>query len=189
MGRKPSKTVRVRVRDLEDVKNIMSDVEAGYKGVFVMATAQSLVEYLKISAPDYQYISRAEAYGEPATWNGDYTIKGKHYTMQPVKGYFSAKQFRFVRAGIADGTITPGTSQRTGAVENGWYVDGKPPGLATIRNKAAGAPWTVHDYWQARQPALVGWQKTSVTIQENIDDAMVDGINAVLDAAAKKGKR
>lgn len=169
MARRPSKTVHVHARTLDDVANIIQDVQWGYKGLFAMETAKALVVYLSASTPQYTYISRAAAYPNA-----------------PYKpGYFSRKQFRFVMAAIAEGRITPGMPHRSGATENGWAVKGQGT-RATIVNNAAGATWTMHPYWQARQPAMVGWQKADFVISRNIDDAMVDGIDAVLEEIGRK---
>lgn len=175
---KQSKEIHIRARNLDDVANIMQDVEYGYKGLFVQKTAEALVLYLKLAEPEYSYKSRAAAYG----LTGAGTDWGN---MKPIPGYFSRKQFRFVMAGISQGTITPGTSQRTGKTQEGWNVQGSGT-RAVIVNKTPGATWTQNDTWQARQPALVGWQKAGDTIEQNIDDAMVDGIDAVLEAVKQK---
>lgn len=108
-----------------------------------------LVKFRKY--PRYKRVRRARAYPE-------------------VNGFFSDKQRRFVMAGIADGSITPGTSQRTGALKNGWRIEGRLSPL-TIVNSAPGAVFAYHPIYQARQLDLVGWKDIGEMTDENSEGA------------------
>lgn len=97
--------------------------------------------------PRYKYKSRAGAYPE-------------------VNGYFSDKQRRFVMAGIADGRITPGRSQRTNALREGWHIEGKNTPLKIV-NDEDGAVFAFDPVYQARQLDAVGWKDLDEMTQEN----------------------
>jgi hypothetical protein len=184
-----TKTIHVRVRNMAEVDDFVTkEIPRLYRGVFVSAVARELAAILSISEPAYNYQSRARAYGFHPEGKWTYERKGKTFTMSPVEGYFSAAQFHYVMAGISSGRITPGTSQRTGATQDGWQAIPATGAKAAIVNKTEGARWTQNDYWQARQPALVGWKKAGETITENLDDAMVRAIDNVMDAMAGKGQ-
>lgn len=183
---KKTREIHIKVRNLAEVDSFVTEqLPRQLRGVFVSAVARELAAILSISEPPYNYQSRARAYGLHPEGNWTYTRKGKQYTMSPVAGYFSAAQYHYVMAGIASGKITPGTSQRTGKTQENWSVESQRPGQARIVNKTEGARWTQNDYWQARQPALVGWQKAGAVIAKNLDDAMVRAIDDALEAAAK----
>jgi hypothetical protein len=162
---KKTKTIHVKVRTLDEVGAFVTEqIPRYYRGVFVEQVARFLVGILTISEPPYKLVSRFRAYG----------------MQDGGPGWFSEKQRRYVMMMIKKGVITPGTSQRTGATAEGWHTEQK--GTKTvIVNTTEGARWTMNDYWQARQPALVGWQKTGDVIRNNIDDALLYAIDQLGD--------
>lgn len=97
--------------------------------------------------PRYKYVSRAYAYPE-------------------VDGYFSEKQRRFVMAGIAAGRITPGKSQRTNVLREGWHIEGKNTPLKIVNNEE-GAVFAFDPVYQARQLDAVGWKDLDEMTIEN----------------------
>lgn len=160
MAKTHSKTIRIRTRNLSDVSDFVTqEIPRLYRGVFVEAVSLNLVQALKIE-PNYKYVSRMAAYG---------------------KTFVSAKQRRYVMAHIREGSIRPGVNNRTGGLAAGWHVEHQGSKAAIVNNTEA-ARWTMNDYWQARQPAAVGWRKSSAIIEENIDAAMVDAIDDVVKA-------
>lgn len=117
--------------------------------------------------PRYKYKSRAGAYG----YTGATFENGK-----PVPpGYFSAKQFRYVMAKIADGTIQPGSPHRTMDLKNAWRVDesNRLDAMALVNDDPAAVFAYSPDY-QARQLEQVGWQNTDIMAEENLPDAMLE---------------
>jgi hypothetical protein len=164
MARTHGKTIRIRTRNLAEVADFVTqEIPRLYRGVFAHQVAESLVIALKVEPP-YKYVSRFSAYG----------------LQDGGPGWFSDKQRRYVMAMIRKGVITPGTSQRTGTTSAGWHVESK-GAKSVIVNTTEGARWTQNNYWQARQPARVGWHKAGDTIDKNLDDAMLDGIDAVVE--------
>lgn len=92
----------------------------------------------------YKYVTRKSAYG---------------------KTFVSDKQRRCVMAMIRSGEITPGTSNRTHAIQNGWKILYSGLG-ARIRNDAPGVGWVMGEN-QARQPAKVGWRSFDKVASDN----------------------
>jgi hypothetical protein len=150
------------------------------------------VEKLRIY-PVYRFYSRAQAYGmEGAGGNWTYIDKrkGTPVTMQPVAGYFSAAQFRYVMGVVAQ-KYDFGYPHRTGHVRDGWKIEftGNPSRktTATIVNADPGAKWVHGNTTQARQPAGVGWQVTRAIIDENIEGAIEAMKKAVAEERQKRG--
>lgn len=176
---KNTKTIRIKVRTLEEAEAFISEqIPRKFRGVYAEAVAGGLVIELR-KQPPYKYVSRFEAYG----------------MQEGGRGFFSDKQRRYVMARLRDGTFDPGAPKRTGQTTGrpgqpvrsgpGFRVENK-GAKAVIANTEPGARWTVNDTWQARQPAKVGWQKVGKTIVDNIDKAMVDAIDVVMEAMEKK---
>lgn len=92
----------------------------------------------------YKYVTRKAAYG---------------------KTFVSDKQRRYVMAMIRSGEITPGTENRTHAIQNGWKILYGGLG-ARIRNDAPGVGWVMGTS-QARQPAKVGWRSFDKVASDN----------------------
>jgi hypothetical protein len=100
----------------------------------------------------YKYVSRQKAYGQP---------------------FFSEAQRKYVMAKIRSGEIVPGVANRTNQSSEGWSAVPTSNGYGySFRNSETGAYYTRSDKGQARQPALVGWRKTSKVIQDNIVGAI-----------------
>jgi hypothetical protein len=185
MPRRPPKTIHIKVRSLKEAAEFIGDLPRFYRGAFVRGVAESLVEDLRFEPP-YQHVTRLAAYGMQAGG----------------PGFFSDRQRRFVMASLRAGhnlktgsPFEPGFPHRTGnsvgrpgqAIDQGpgFHVEQK--GAKTvIVNTSPGAAWIVNDYWQARQPAMVGWKKSGVTIQENIEDAMFDGFEYVMNEIERR---
>lgn len=176
-----TRTVRIKARTLAEVKDFVTgEIPRAFRGVFVEATAGALVIELR-KAPAYSYVMRATAYGQP---------------------FFSERQRRFIMASIRAGKnlktgspMEPGYPHRTGNtigrpgqdVNSGPGFHTEKRGVQTvIVNAEPGAKWIVAPGWQARQPKLAGWQTADVTIQQNLDNAMLDGIDAVVDEMEKR---
>ena len=119
---------------------------------------------LRHSEP-YKYVSRESSYSD---------TKARFRNGNPVpKGYFSAEQFFYVMSKIRTGEITPGTSQRTGESANAWTLVEKNNGYKiSLQNQTRAAFYTRADKGQARQPAKVGWRKTSAVVAANTAGAM-----------------
>jgi len=167
--------IRFKIEGLENIRSFFLDVSRTVPHVVINAIAEHLKNALQQDRAQYKYISRASAYGSTgATFeNGN-----------PVPdGYFSAKQFRYVMAKITDGTMTPGTENRTGKSAAGWGYNPIAEGENTgyITNQTPGAYYTTSDIGQARQPAKVGWLKNSIVIAKNI----VGALSAAKDAVDK----
>jgi hypothetical protein len=112
--------------------------------------------------PRYKRVRRSTAYGSTGA-----TFKNGN----PVPdGYFSAKQFHYVMANIADGTFTPGRSQRTNALKDGWHIEGTLTPL-NIVNDAPGAVFAYSPIYQARQLDMVGWKDVNEMIADNDEGA------------------
>jgi len=174
MAKKPALEVKLNNRQitLEQFGRLIADLPDKVRPGAERHVAEYLREAFQTDEPAYNYKSRARAYGLQPGGDWSYTRNGKTYTMQPVPGYFSARQFRFVMRGIAKGTITPGVSQRNGETGESWKVGGRGP--VVIRNTAKHAGWLFSDRYQARQPGLVGWKKLAKLYDDNADDAFVD---------------
>jgi hypothetical protein len=156
--------VKFRIRNHKQVQRYLKTV---VRGGFVVGL-KAFVDYILGNQsrglrhyPSYKYVSRKSAYG---------------------KTFFSDAQRRFVMAAIRDGRIDPGVPHRTGRVQRGWYAAPTRKGYGfMIYNKEPGAYYTMDDKGQARQPALVGWQKVSKVITDNFKGAV-----RVANAAIKK---
>ena len=164
--------IRFDIKGVEQVRTYLLNVAAYVPHVAINAIAEFLRLKLAIPHP-YKYASRARAYGSTGA---------KFANGSPVPdGYFSAKQFFYVMAKIADGTITPGTENRTGKSSKAWTYEPIKAGQTKgyILNPSPGAYYTMSDTGQARQPANVGWLKSSMVIAANIKGAFDAAIAAV----------
>ena len=164
--------IRFNIKGVEQARSYLLEITNIVPHVAINAIAEYLKQKLATPSP-YKYASRARAYGSTGA---------KFANGNPVPdGYFSAKQFRYVMARIADGMITPGTENRTGASAKAWTYKPIPAGQTTgyILNASAGAYYTMSDVGQARQPANVGWLKSSMVIAANIKGAFDAAIAAV----------
>jgi len=138
-----------KVRNLATIPANLRRFGREFQGVATMAAAVYLVgneaRGLK-HEPNYKYVSRKSAYG---------------------KTFVSDKQRRYVMAMIRSGRITPGTENRTHAIQNGWGIQSN--GLDTrITNRAPGVGWVMGNReHQARQPAAVGWRSFEQVSDDN----------------------
>jgi len=154
--------MEISPRQLEQLRIFLASVPRGMKG----RALTTFVEYVIGNDnhglrhyPPYKFVSRAKAYkkvsndGAPA-------------------GYFSWEQFRFVMAGIKNGTIRPGVSNRTGATASGWAYRGDPTTRQTIFNTVPASRYTMGNRTQARQPDRVGWRRAIEVVQSNMKGGM-----------------
>jgi hypothetical protein len=153
--------IKFTVRGIEELKAYFKQLPYGTLREALRAVTEYLIgnESHGLKHPDpYKYVSRAAAYG---------VVKDG-----VPAGYFSMKQFRYVMARIADGSITPGQSKRTGDSTDAWQYVQVSDYQYTITNPEPGAYWTRDDYGQARQPGMVGWRKVAQVIADNLEGAM-----------------
>lgn len=146
-----------KIRGLDGIKELVDELPRRLRGKALDVAAKAYLKYFKLY-PRYKYVSRAKAYGSTGA---------KFENGNPVPdGYFSANQFRFVMAAIADGRIKPGSPHRTQDLKRAWRIEGK--GTATvIVNDAPAAVFAFHPEFQSRQLAAVGWQDI-VTMEEEV---------------------
>lgn len=134
----------------------------------LLAFSEYMVKKFKLY-PRYKYKSRASAYPDTKA----YFENGK-----PVPaGYFSANQFRFVMAGIAEGRIQPESPHRTRVLKNAWHIEGaegRDIRKIEIVNDAPAAVFAYHPIYQARQLDLVGWKDLNEMTDENSADALLE---------------
>ena len=133
-----------KARNLDVVQAFIGRVAYGFKGQAMQAVNNYL--YDKIhgdsadATPAYQYISRESAYGQT---------------------FVSDAQRRFVMAGIADGSITPGQVNRDDSVTNAWQQSITQGTQSTIYNTNPASVYVYDNDRQARLNGLVGWLKIS----------------------------
>lgn len=141
----------MKARNLDKVQSFLGRVKWGLKGMAMQAVNDYLFHELQRSDPPYSYVTRAEAYGQ--TFQSD-------------------AQRRLVMAGIADGSITPGSPNRDGAITNAWQQSITQGTQSTIYNTNPDSVWVYSDTQQARLNALVGWLKISDFLAKNISAAI-----------------
>lgn len=140
--------IRITIRNIEPIKDRIDVIKHGFRGVAVHAANVYLIgndqrglrHYV-----NYRYVSRKSAFGQ--------TFK-------------SDRQRRFVMARIAEGSITPGRSNRTNGIKEGWIIQGSST-QERIVNAVPGVNY-VFGKQQSRQIQKVGWRKTTDIIQTNI---------------------
>jgi hypothetical protein len=151
-----------------DLQKFITSLPENSRAKATVHVSQFLVKrfYESDYTQPYRYISRKNAYG--------------NYHGHNAGGWKSDKQRRFVMAKIRSGEFTPGSPNRSGAIAEGWKVRGK-GGNSQIYNAAPGAVWVHDNDFQAMQPAMAGWPPTDDMIEENIDDAIIDLTNFIVD--------
>lgn len=89
--------------------------------------------------PSYRFVSRRAAYGVP---------------------FFSDKQRRWFFAALADGRITPGRPNRTGALGDGWRITSNGPKQIDLVNAVEYAKYVqgTDPHPHAAQPRMAGWK-------------------------------
>src|ERR1035437_4720191 len=95
-------TTTVSVRGIDQLKAFLTSLPANLRKLVVPTVAEYLIgdnSHGLRHLVNYKYVSRTSAYGQP---------------------FVSDKQRRYVMAMIGEGKITPGRSNRTGAMSAGW---------------------------------------------------------------------
>jgi hypothetical protein len=145
--------IKVKVRNLEQVKKWISALPRKYRGAATKAMAEWFIgtgqRGLK-RYPPYKYVSRKSAYG---------------------KTFVSDKQRRYVMAKIREGRIDPGVPHRTGNYQRGWNIQGEGVKIKIV-NQVPYAQFVGGDETQARLNKKVGWRTISVIISTNIKGAI-----------------
>jgi hypothetical protein len=127
--------------------------------------------------PEQTFIPRAVAYPDAVAYSPLGT---------PIPGYFSWKQFKYVRALWAKGKIPYTRKGKAGGIASEWFMIGSGKQL-TLVNRARGAVYLYDNRLQARQLALVGWKKISQIITEYTPQMVRSFKNAVKQVIRKRG--
>jgi hypothetical protein len=149
--------VKFRVRGVEKVQAYLKSVPRGTMRVALDAITKWLIgdSQSGLSHPEpYKYVSRKSAYGF---------------------SFFTDKQRRWFFWALGEGIINPGQNNRTGESEGAWTFTPQSTNAGyryVITNPTPGAFYTRDDKGQARQPAKVGWKKTSEVIRKNLPGAI-----------------
>jgi hypothetical protein len=130
-------------------KKYIDNVQRNLRGLVSESVATELVRLIRLY-PHYKYVTRRAAYGEP---------------------FVSEKQRRFVMAGIRDGSISPGHSNRTMTLKKGWKTTGERTRTRII-NQVPYAQFVQGNLTQSAHEYKAGWKKVNVLIQQNIRAAM-----------------
>ena len=154
--------IKTSIRGIEQLKAYFAKLPSNVRKIAVDEVTEYLVgdqqHGLKHYVP-YKYVSRKSAYGQ--------TFK-------------SDKQRRYVMAKIRSGEITPGKSNRSGALSAGWAYKKQGGGYgAKIYNSQEYAKFVMGDETQARQPKKVGWRVMAQVISTNIKGAMQKANNEI----------
>lgn len=148
-----------QVRGIKEIKDEISGLGIAARRAAVVSSADYTLEMFKReSHPTYTYHSRSKAYGMSGS-GGDWTYvrDGKAFTMQPVSGFFSAKQFHYVMACISDGSIEiPYT--RTNRLSTGWKKVGDGLNVRIINDSGDYIQYVMGSKTQSRHEALIPWQ-------------------------------
>lgn len=151
-----------------ELANIFKELPRRLRGPAVQHLAAFYLLKFRLY-PHYKWVTRYRAYGMQAGG----------------KGFFSAKQRKFVMAAIRDGRIQPGRSHRTMVAKNSWYVAGK--GVrASLVNDAPHAMFLYHPVYQARQTGLVGWKTVDEMTDKYEPEALADLWEYVIKLADKE---
>ena len=136
----------IKAVNLDKVQAFIQNVKWGFKGVGMEAINEYMFNEIGRATPPYSYVTRAEAYGQT---------------------FVSDRQRRYVMA-----VITPGQSQRTGAIENAWQMSSSGGTRQTIYNTNPASVWVYGNNKQANLNALVGWPKVNAFLAANIEAAL-----------------
>jgi hypothetical protein len=142
--------IRFNIKGLEKVKSYLVEVPIGVAHIVIETIGNHVNKGLQEAEP-YKFITRKSAYG---------------------RSFFTPKQRRWFFWALGEGLIDPGKDNRTGASEKAWTFTQESNIKGTIRNDTPGAWFTRSDVGQARQPALVGWLKSSMSIAKIMPEAM-----------------
>ncbi len=175
--------IRISVKGVEKIQKLFFNLPKELTQLVIRSIGKYLLGDIDVDAhtggnrgrlrdyASYKFVKRAKAYGSTGA-------KFENGTPVP-DGYFSAKQFRYV-AWMTEGfTKNMGSAEnRTGKTASSWkFTEGT--SRAVISNDSTGGYYTMHDNGQARQPAMVGWNKASRTVMNNMAGATMYTIKTV----------
>jgi hypothetical protein len=135
-----------KTRGFEELKSFFDELPRSVRGVASEAASDDLIGTGQRGLrryPPYRHISRARAF-RPA--------------------YKSAKQQRFVMAGIKSGRIQPGYPHRTGNYQRSWQRTGSGVG-SRIEGQLP------HEGWPNALAKLIGWREPMEIIMSNLAHA------------------
>ena len=138
--------VAIEVAGLDELIEKLGKLPDDVQDEAIEAVNAYLLNVLK-SYPPYAYVPYKRAYG----------------------GWFSDKQRRYVMARIREGTIKPGTPNRSQQFAKGWDVLGYGR-KSMIVNQTPYGPYLVGDSEQARMPKKIGWKKLGDTIKDRMEE-------------------
>jgi hypothetical protein len=136
------------------------------------------------------YAAVADAGVEEAN---DYIVRAErlyppyaHIPISAVGGFVSDRQRRYVMAKIASGEITPGRSNRTQRLAQGWGVIGEGVNQIVV-NEVDYAPYVVGDREQTQMHMLQNWSITSLFLRERMSEIVRHFDAGVKNAIRKLG--
>lgn len=144
-------SLSMKAKGLNEVKTFLGNIQHGFKGVAMEAVNEYLLHQLELSSPPYSYVTRQTAYGQT---------------------FVSDAQRRYVMAMIKQGVITPGTPNRTGAIEGAWQTSVRSGTQQTIYNTNPSSVWVYSNTQQANLNNLVGWPKIQDFLAKNVGAAI-----------------
>ena len=150
--------IKIVTRGIPEIRAFMRSIPLGVKQAGLRAIATYIMGDGKRGLrkyPPYKHVTRAQAYG----------------MQKGGPGWFSDAQRKYVMARIREGSIDPGVPHRTGRYQTGWKMNADSI-RATITNDVPHAEFVGGDKRQSRHEGLVGWQKFSVIISENMAGAI-----------------
>lgn len=126
--------IGIRLEGLAGTQAALTQLYPKAAGEGVMEANRYLLEELK-TYPPYAYVS----------WDD-------------VGGFRSERQRRYVMARIAEGSIKPGSPNRTQRLAQGWHTVGAQDKNQLIANDVDYAPYEYEQGQQARMHELQGWE-------------------------------
>lgn len=133
--------VGVDIRGMEAVTNLIRKLPREAQDTISEDVAKVMLNIEK-TYPSYRYVSRRQAY--------------------PPSGWQSDRQRRYVMARIREGSINPGSPNRTQAFRNGWRIEDKGVNAFLVNE----VPYGIHlKDPRANHMKLIGWS----TIAEDIE--------------------
>jgi hypothetical protein len=130
-------------------QKMIDNIQRNLRGVVSESVATELVRLVRLY-PRYKYVSRKAAYGQ---------------------SFVSDAQRKFVMAGIRDGSIQPGHSNRTMTLKKGWKTTGERTRTRII-NDVPYAPFVQGNVTQSAHEYRAGWKKAGDLMKQNIRAAM-----------------
>jgi len=164
----PTPSFNFQVRGSEEFSAFISGFPRHIRGLVTEAVAEWLIGNSSRGLKhyvNYKYVSRKAAYG---------------------RTFVSDKQRRYVMARIREGTITPGTPNRTFRMQRGWSV--KNSGVKSeITNSEAYTEHVMGTGTQSRHEAKVGWREVAAVVSTNIAGAMRHANAAIREYIESRG--